>query len=64
MAKIAIPPDLAGMFAACEDVYEQATQEGYAENPAVIAAVTTEIRLEGFACCKLHSHDGQRLLCR
>ncbi len=40
MAKIAIPPDLAGMFAACEDAYEQATREGYAENPAVIAAVT------------------------
>ena len=39
MAKIAIPPDLAGMFAACEDAYEQATREGYAENPAVIAAV-------------------------
>jgi len=28
------------MFAACEDAYEQATREGYAENPAVIAAVT------------------------
>jgi hypothetical protein len=28
------------MFAACENAYEQATQEGYAENPAVIAAVT------------------------
>jgi hypothetical protein len=40
MTKIAIPPDLAGMFAACEDAYEQATQAGYAENPAVIAAVT------------------------
>jgi hypothetical protein len=40
MAKIAIPPDLAGMFAACEDAYEQATREGYAENPVVIAAVT------------------------
>ncbi|MGA8695701.1 MAG: hypothetical protein WB689_18035 [Xanthobacteraceae bacterium] len=40
MAKIAIPPDLASMFAACEDAYEQATREGYAENPAVIAAVS------------------------
>ena len=40
MNKIAIPPDLAGMFAASEDAYERATQEGYAENPAVIAAVT------------------------
>jgi hypothetical protein len=40
MAKIAIPPDLAGMFAACEDAYEQATREDYAENPAVIAAVS------------------------
>jgi len=40
MTKIAIFPDLAGKFAACEDAYEQATQEGYAENPAVIAAVT------------------------
>jgi len=40
MTKIAIPPDLAAMFAACEDAYEQATREGYAENPAVIAAVT------------------------
>ena len=37
MAKIAIPPDLAAMFAACEDAYEQATREGYAENPAVTA---------------------------
>ena len=40
MAKIAITPELAGMFAACEDAYEQATREGYAENPAVIAAVS------------------------
>jgi hypothetical protein len=40
MTKIAIPPGLAGMFAACEDAYEQATQAGYAENPAVIGAVT------------------------
>jgi len=40
MTKIAIPSDLAGMFAACEDAYEQATREGYAENAAVIAAVT------------------------
>jgi hypothetical protein len=40
MTKIAISPDLAGMFSACEDAYEQATREGYAENPAVIAAVT------------------------
>jgi hypothetical protein len=40
MAKIAIPPDLAGMFAACEDAYEQATREGFADNPAVVAAVT------------------------
>jgi hypothetical protein len=40
MTKIAIPPDLAGMFAACEDAYEQAAREGYAENPTVIAAVT------------------------
>jgi hypothetical protein len=37
--KIAIPPDLAGMFTACEDAYEQATREGYAENPAVVAAI-------------------------
>lgn len=40
MTKIAIPPDLAGMFAACEDAYEQASREGFAENPAVIAAIT------------------------
>jgi hypothetical protein len=40
MTKIAIPPDLASMFTACEDAYEQAAREGYAENPAVIAAVT------------------------
>ena len=40
MAKIAIPPDLAAMFAACEGAYEQAAREGYAENPGVIAAVT------------------------
>jgi hypothetical protein len=39
MARIAIPEDLADMFAACEDAYEQATREGYAENPAVVAAV-------------------------
>jgi hypothetical protein len=39
MTKIAIPPDLAVMFAACEDAYEQAAREGYAENPAVVAAV-------------------------
>jgi hypothetical protein len=40
MAKIAIPPDLAVMFAGCEDAYEQAAREGYAENPTVVAAVT------------------------
>jgi|SRR5690349_3111004 hypothetical protein len=40
MTKIAIPPDLTGMFAACEDAYEQATQQGFAENAAVIAAAT------------------------
>jgi hypothetical protein len=40
MTKVAIPPDLAAMFAACEEAYEQATREGYAENPLVIAAVT------------------------
>jgi hypothetical protein len=40
MTKIAIPPDLAGIFAACEDAYEQATREGYAENPTVVAGVT------------------------
>jgi hypothetical protein len=28
------------MFDICEGAYEQATREGYAENPAVIAAVT------------------------
>jgi len=39
MAEIAIPPDLAVMFAACEDAYEQAAREGYAENRAVVAAV-------------------------
>ena len=41
MTKIAIPSDLARMFATCENAYEQATREGYAENPAVIAAVST-----------------------
>jgi hypothetical protein len=40
MTKIAFPPDLADMFAACENAYEQATREGYADNPAVIAAVS------------------------
>ena len=40
MAKIAIPPELTVMFAACEDAYEQAAREGYAENPTVVAAVT------------------------
>jgi hypothetical protein len=39
MTKTAILRDLAGKFAACEDAYEQATREGYAENPAVIASV-------------------------
>lgn len=39
MAKNAIIRDLAGKFDACEAAYERATQEGYAENPAVIAAV-------------------------
>jgi hypothetical protein len=39
MARIAIPPDLGVMFAACEDAYEQAAREGYAENPIVVAAV-------------------------
>jgi hypothetical protein len=65
MTKIAIPPDLAGMFTACEDAYEQATREGYAENPAVIAAChRVEIRLAGLAGCKLQSDDGQELLSR
>jgi len=40
MARIAIPPDLAAMFAACDGAYEQAAREGYAENPGVIATVT------------------------
>jgi Flp pilus assembly pilin Flp len=40
MAKIAIPPDLAVMFAACEAAYERATREGYGENPSVIAGIT------------------------
>jgi hypothetical protein len=40
MTKIAIPPDLAGMFATCEDAYEQAAREGCTENPTVVAAVT------------------------
>jgi hypothetical protein len=39
MTKIAIPPDLAGMFATCEHAYEQAAREGYAENPAAVAAL-------------------------
>lgn len=40
MTKITVPPDLGSMFAACEDAYEQATQQGFADNPAVVAAVT------------------------
>ena len=40
MAKIAIPPDLEAMFAACEGAYEQAAREGYAQNRAVITAVS------------------------
>jgi hypothetical protein len=40
MAKIGVPQELAVMFAACEAAYEQATQQGYAENPGVLAAVT------------------------
>jgi len=40
MAKIGVPQDLAVMFAACEAAYEQATKQGYAENPEVLAAVT------------------------
>jgi len=39
MAKIALPSDLAAMFATCEAAYERATQEGYAERPNIIAAV-------------------------
>ena len=39
MPRIAIPPDLAVMFVACEDAYEQAARGGYAENPIVVAAV-------------------------
>jgi hypothetical protein len=40
MAKVGVPQDLAVMFAACEVAYEQATREGYAENPGVLAALT------------------------
>src|SRR5271157_5330718 len=40
ITNVAIGPDLADIFALCEDAYERATREGYAENPAVIAAVT------------------------
>jgi hypothetical protein len=40
MAKIGVPQDLAVMFAACEAAYAQATREGYADNPEVLAAVT------------------------
>jgi hypothetical protein len=40
MAKIGVPQELAVMFAACEAAYEQATQQGYAEKPGVLAAVT------------------------
>ena len=39
ITNIAIRPDLAGIFGLCEDAYERATREGYAENPAVIVAV-------------------------
>ena len=39
MAKIALPPEVTAMFAACERAYEQATRAGYGENPNVIAAV-------------------------
>ena len=40
MAKIALPPDVAAMFAACERAYELATRAGYGESPNVIAAVS------------------------
>jgi hypothetical protein len=60
MPKIAIPPDLAGMFASCEDAYEQATREGYAENPAVIAAVGA-LKSAWKVLHVANSHDGQRL---
>ena len=40
MAKVALPPDVAAMFAACEHAYEQATQAGFGENRNVIAAVS------------------------
>jgi hypothetical protein len=40
MAKIALPPDLAAIFAACERAYEHATRDGHGENPNVIAAVS------------------------
>jgi hypothetical protein len=59
MTKIAIPPDLEGMFAACEDAYEQAAREGYAENPTVVAAVTAlKSALDGFASSKQQLHNG------
>jgi hypothetical protein len=37
---VTIPADLAALFAACEAAYEHATGEGYAQGPAVSAAVT------------------------
>jgi hypothetical protein len=40
MAKIALPPDIASMFAACEQTYEQAIREGYGGYPNVTTAVS------------------------
>lgn len=40
MAKIALPSEVAAMFAACEGAYERATEEGYGDSPNVISAVS------------------------
>ena len=62
ITNIAIAPDPAGMFAACEDAYEQATREGYAENPAVRGrGVRRAIARRAWPGSE-KDHRGQRLL--
>jgi hypothetical protein len=40
MAKIGSSENLGAIIAACDDAYAEACQEGYADSPALIAAIT------------------------
>jgi hypothetical protein len=59
MTKIATPPDLAGMFAACEDAYEQATREGFFRVEFATMRVDQSYRTTREACITLHAAIGQ-----